>query len=1049
MNDLQARLETALGDAYRIERELGGGGMSRVFLAEEVDLGRAVVIKVLPPEMAAGVNQDRFRREIQLAARLQHPHIVPVHSTGSSGDLLWYVMPYIKGESLRAKLAREGELPVGEAIRILREVTDALAYAHAEGVVHRDIKPDNVMLSGSHALVTDFGVAKAVTASSGAGTLTSLGMAIGTPAYMAPEQAAGDPHVDHRADLYALGAMGYEMLAGRPPFAATSPQAMLGAHLSQAPDPLRTQRAAVPPALEALVMRCLEKRPADRWQRASDLLPQLDALLTPSGDTAPAAPVPTVSSGTEAALRKTQPIRVAVLFALAAMLVLSGTWWLVQRLGLPDWVVTGAGVLLLLGLPVVLVAARRERQRLLAHTRGVSVATPSTLAGKLLTLRGAVAGGGLAFGGLAIGTALFMGLRVLGIGPFATLVSAGVLRERDRLVVAEFENSTSDSALGSSITEALRIDLAQSAVVRPLEGRDISAALQRMQREPGARLDATLAQEVAQREGAAAVVAGEIAPLAGGFVLSVRLVSATDGSTLLAGREIARDPSEIIPAVERLSKRLRRGIGESLRSIRASEPLERVTTSSLEALRLYTQANQATVIGRRPTDAIRLLEQAIALDSGFAMAWRRLSVTLGNTGLDPDRADGAARRAHELRERLPRREAALATAFYFHRQGRRPEAIRAYQELLASWPDEGAARNNLALLLNQEGRHGEAVDILQPAIDSGTTLVPMYDNLLDARLFARELEPAEQVIRSFTLRFPEAHAMRRLFRFRLASARFGHAEAMQFLDSLAAERDPTWAKRGNEAKADYLRMLGRLREAEQAERRALEHAEQLGRQDHARAVLNRTAGMALAQGMLLGEPEGGIRRLDAALREYPLDSLPAANRPYAFLAFVFAELDRGDRAEALVDGYLRVIPASKREVEGDVAWAEATVATVRDRWREAIDGHRTAARRWGCRPCNLVQIGYAFERLDQPDSAVASYERYLAQLAPYPIGQDFDLPVAYRRLGELYELKGDRAKAVEYYGRFVDLWKDADPELQPRVQEVRRRIVELAGEPRA
>ncbi len=171
MSELQSRLQAAVGDAYRIDRELGGGGMSRVFLAEDVELGRRVVIKVLPPEMAAGVNQERFRREIQLAARLQHPHVVPLLSAGSGDDLLYYMMPFIEGESLRAKLTREGELPVGEAVRILKEVVDALAYAHEHGVVHRDIKPDNVLLSGKHAVVTDFGVAKAVSASTGESSL--------------------------------------------------------------------------------------------------------------------------------------------------------------------------------------------------------------------------------------------------------------------------------------------------------------------------------------------------------------------------------------------------------------------------------------------------------------------------------------------------------------------------------------------------------------------------------------------------------------------------------------------------------------------------------------------------------------------------------------------------------------------------------------------------------------------------------------------------------------------------------------------------------------
>jgi len=334
LSDFALRLAEAVGRGFRIERELGGGGMSRVFLAEDVALARKVVIKVLPPEMAAAVNQDRFRREIQLAARLQHPHVVPLLSANASGDLLWYVMPYIEGESLRAKLAR-GELPVPEAVRLLREITDALAYAHEQGVVHRDIKPDNVMVSRGHALVTDFGVAKAVSESGSGSSLTSLGVALGTPAYMAPEQASADPNVDHRADLYALGAVGYEMLVGRPPFSAGSPQALLMAQVTQAPDPVTMHRPSVPPALASVIMRCLEKRAADRFQSAAEIIPQLDAALTPSGGTQPTAAAHLTSSGTRAALRQANPIRVTALFIAA-----SGLSSLAARRSVTSWAST-------------------------------------------------------------------------------------------------------------------------------------------------------------------------------------------------------------------------------------------------------------------------------------------------------------------------------------------------------------------------------------------------------------------------------------------------------------------------------------------------------------------------------------------------------------------------------------------------------------------------------------------------------------------------------------------------------------------------------------
>jgi serine/threonine-protein kinase len=282
--ELRTHLQSALGDAYLLGRELGGGGMSRVFLVEDVALHRQLVVKVLPLEMAVDVSVARFQREIALVAQLQHPHIVPLLTTGETHGLPYYTMPFVQGESLRDRLARDGELPIAEAVRLLREMATALAYAHERGIVHRDIKPENVLLSGGIALVADFGVAKALINSATAerGPLTSVGIAIGTPAYMSPEQVTADPSVDHRADIYALGMVAYEMLAGQTPFAGRTAQALLSAHVVDTPEPLQNRRAAIPPALATLVMGCLEKRPADRPQNATAIVHALDALTTPT-----------------------------------------------------------------------------------------------------------------------------------------------------------------------------------------------------------------------------------------------------------------------------------------------------------------------------------------------------------------------------------------------------------------------------------------------------------------------------------------------------------------------------------------------------------------------------------------------------------------------------------------------------------------------------------------------------------------------------------------------------------------------------------------------
>ena len=280
MTDLRQRLETSLGTSYSVERELGGGGMSRVFLADETRLGRKVVIKLLAPEFAEGLSEERFEREIRLAAGLQEPHIVPVIAAGVAAGLPFYTMPFIEGESLRARLS-VGQVPLREALSILSDVATALDYAHDRGIVHRDIKPENILLSKRSAVVTDFGIAKAIADSRQRGdnsTLTAVGISLGTPPYMAPEQIAADPAIDQRADLYALGVVAYEIFTGSTPFAGRAPTQLVAAIMSEEPEPLSVRRPDLPPALTALVTRLLAKDRAARPASAAEVLRALDDI---------------------------------------------------------------------------------------------------------------------------------------------------------------------------------------------------------------------------------------------------------------------------------------------------------------------------------------------------------------------------------------------------------------------------------------------------------------------------------------------------------------------------------------------------------------------------------------------------------------------------------------------------------------------------------------------------------------------------------------------------------------------------------------------------
>jgi tetratricopeptide (TPR) repeat protein/tRNA A-37 threonylcarbamoyl transferase component Bud32 len=1045
------RLQTVLGDAYRVQRELGGGGMSRVFLADEHRLGRQVVIKVLPPEMGAGVNAERFEREIQLAARLQHPHIVPLLTAGASGDLLYYVMPYIAGESLRVKLAREGELPVAEAVRVLREVVQALAYAHRHGVVHRDIKPDNILLADGFAVVTDFGVAKAVSASTGVGgtSLTSLGMALGTPAYMAPEQAAADPHVDHRADLYAVGALGYEMLCGRPPFVETTPQAVLAAHLTRAPDPVSRYRPNVSPQLEALVARCLEKRPADRWQTAAELVPPLDAMAAPSGGTTPTTPQPVVSAATEQAIRRGHPVRVALLFAAASVVVLAAVAFLMYRLGLPDWVLGAAGMLLLIGLPIMLVTGLHERRRAAARTTAVITPTESGPA-RWFTWRRALLGGGLAFAGLAAVAGVYTAMRLLGIGPVGTLLASGALEERDRILLADFENRTADSTLGGSLTEALRVDLSQSPTLRLVDAAEVGEALRRMQRPSGTAIDAEVAREIAEREGVKAIVTGQVDPVGTGYVLSANLLSAPDGRALVAVRERAADASALLDAIDKLSAKLRERIGESLVTIRANPPLEQVTTTSLAALRAYSEGTRLVDLGN-PGKAIPVLQEAVALDSGFAMAYRKLAVAIGNSGGSREEELAAVTRAYQLRDRLPAEERELATAYY-HGQVDVDPVVEAetYRSLLRREPDNESALNNLALVMNRERRFAEAESLGLRLLQVGRSDVDLYyDKVIFAQVGQGRIEDARKTAERAAAVLPPGSPGRTEFQVLVALAERDYEAADSLNRRLWREQEGNleWEAQAVNALASLAVSRGRLQEAVRLRNEQMRIATRRGLP---RDYLVASAEIARLELLYRNRPGEALTIVQTALARYPLDSMSGLDRPYLPLAAVHAGAGKLDQARRLLREYETVVPEGVRRGERWQGLVYGRMFEAEGKLAQAAEAYRDAHRRTGlCGSCGLFELASLLDRQGKTDSARVVFEEFVntPTAMGHLIADQYAVAPSYKRLGELYEAKGDRKKAADYYGRFLDLWKDADPELQGGVREVRQRLARLAQEP--
>lgn len=344
-------LKTALSDRYAIERELGSGTMAVVYRADDLRHGRTVALKVLHPELTASLGGKRFLREIEIEARLSHPHIVPLYDSGEAAGYLYYVMPHVDGETLRERLDREGRLPIDEVRRIASQVGDALAYAHDHGVVHRDIRPENVLLSGGHALVADFGLARAIEESGGE-ELTKTGIFVGTPLYSSPEQGAGDGHLDGRADLYSLATIVYESLTGEPPFAGNSAREVMLRKITDTPARPRAQRETISESMEAAVLKGLAKHPADRFQTVHEFCDRLTAS-EPTGQTAPVdAPASLWSE-----LKRRHVYHTAIVYAGCAWLIVEVAATTFPPLDLPERAVTYLIVLAILGFPVAIALA--------------------------------------------------------------------------------------------------------------------------------------------------------------------------------------------------------------------------------------------------------------------------------------------------------------------------------------------------------------------------------------------------------------------------------------------------------------------------------------------------------------------------------------------------------------------------------------------------------------------------------------------------------------------------------------------------------------------
>jgi tetratricopeptide (TPR) repeat protein len=1037
--------------------------MSRVFEAEELRLKRKVAIKVLSPELAQGLSVSRFEREIQTAAALQQANIVPVLSAGDIDGLPFYTMPFVDGESLRARLAR-GPLGATEVIGVLRDVSKALAYAHRQGVVHRDIKPDNVLLSEGTAVVTDFGIAKAISAartSAPGATLTQIGTSIGTPAYMAPEQAAGDPDIDHRADIYSLGAMAYELLAGRPVFADRTAQRMLAAHMGEAPRSINEIRPDVPAPLAELVMRCLEKDPKDRPQSATEIVRVLEQITSGSGMQA----MPPVLLGGPGMLRKALAIYAAAFIAVAILAKAA-----IVGIGLPDWVFPGSLILMALGLPVILwtgYVQRVTRRAVTATPTFTPGGTPSAVQGTMATiaLRAAphvswyrtARGGAYALGVFVLSIAAFMSLRAMGVGPFGSLVASGKLKSKEPLLITDFHVTSADTSLGRVVSDAVRAGLSQSSVLSLMSTGAIGQALQLMEKPPLSRVDLTLAQQVAQRAGAKAIVDGDITGVGSGYIVVLRLVTADSGTELWSSRETGDGPKGLIDATDRLTRELRGKAGESLRSVQAAAPLADVTTTSLDALRKYSEgARYHDVLADWP-NAIAKFREAVAIDSNFAMAWRKLGAALGNEGRPASEANAALEQAHRHRDHLSPGERDYEEAYYYVQgPGRdRAKGTALYEGLVRQ--GDATAAVNLALVYLSRRQQALAESTYAKATGAGAARALAMHEITWPQMNLGHWAQAESSAAAAERAFPNNSTGPIVRAYLLYHA--GALDSLQrYLDALRRSPRTDLRPEASYQAGNLALVQGRLKRGLSLFSESGTEAAALG---NVANLVADTANVIRIELATLGDSPRGVERLDAVLSRSQLKGMALDDRPYFSVARTFARLGHPERARAVLTEYDRdVRDTTYRRVHepqlhgalGEIALAENKPSEAVSEFRKGDmmpDGPSTA-----CAVCLQANLARAFDAAHQSDSAIANYEKFLST----PYGERLDSPLfdvfsdqvdpvylagVHRRLGELYEAKGDTTKAVTQYRAFVEQWKNAEPELQPRVAEVRKRLEAL------
>jgi serine/threonine protein kinase/tetratricopeptide (TPR) repeat protein len=969
---------------YRLVRLLGRGGMGAVYLADRDDgaFVQRVAIKLIKRGMDTDQVLSRFRAERQILASLEHPNIARLLDGGTTTDgLPYFAMEFIEGEPIDT-YAHSVRLGVEERLRLFLLVCDAVAYAHTKGVIHRDIKPLNTLVTSAGVpKLLDFGIAKVLDDAPAEAT-TVTGLRLLTPEYASPEQVEGR-RATVASDVYSLGVVLFELLTGRSPYRVSSgsPREIAEAVCTSEPD--RPSTVVTQPADGVKVRRSIpttgspDTDATSARQLSRRLRGDLDTIVLTALRKEPGRRYESVASLEEDIRRH-----------LAGRPILARADHNVYRIGK---------------------FIRRQRAVLL-------VAAAAVVAMVAMAASGLLPGGG---------------------NDDPTLFSTRSLALRDRILVADLADLTGDTVLAAAITEAVRTDLSQSAVVRVLTPRQVRSSLTLMQQSPDVALNDSLARELALRDGVKAIVTGSLARVSGSYAINLQLVAAQNGESLAAVRENARDSTQLIAAVDRASKALRQRIGESLRDLERMPSLEQATTPSLPALRLYSEGQRLVRQGNR-TEAVERFEQSVALDSGFASAHLSLSMAYGSMG-DLGRSDDAGDRALANQQRLPflERSFLIASRAYFRLDYE--TAIRAYTDVVGRYPENLSALNNLALAYRDSRRFAVAESLFKRAIEIDTTIANFLFGLHTAQVLQGKFAEAALTMDVLKRRFPE-HPVYLTEALQDAAAQqdWSRAEETAWAHIEKLGTDTLQLVDPYEALAQIAMARGRLRESERLWRI---HA----RVARAASVMSRHLFGVLQHGYLelryRNDTTRAVALVDSALRITPFDSLLRGDRRYDEVARFYLAAGQRGRVRPLLAAAEANDSALHRYLRAERLWTRGLLAFSEGRTEGAVDTLRMANDENRCPSCVLPDLGRAYERAGKLREAADTYQLYLTTPWIWRYEPDaIELGWTLKRLADLSEQLGDTSRARATREQLVRLWSDADVPLQAAIAADRAKV---------